>query len=428
MQENVVSVSEFNKEVKLLLETEIPPRWIRGEVSNLKKQSSGHIYFTLKDTHSQLACVMFRGNAARQTIDIKEGQQVLAYGEISVYEPRGNYQLLVALLINDGQGQLQIAFEQLKQKLAAEGLFDAINKRPIPLLPQTIGIITSPTGAVIRDFVSILRRRKWQGRLIVLPAKVQGKEAAQELVRQIQKAQEMTIFDLLVICRGGGSLEDLWPFNEESLVRAVAGCKIPIISGVGHEIDFTLTDFAADLRAETPSAAAEIISTNFLRLQDKLHLIAKELIKFTKQYFIHFTHKLEKLGHLLNARSPKNYVNHLGLRLDDLANRMINSTQSEIYKKRMHLNDLRTRLLQLSPENRIKLMQMRLEQIEKRLVGNSIESGLKRGFVLLQNQEGQFINRKQVLENQKDRDLKIILVDGEVPIEVKKTFKDACLV
>ena len=203
MNEHAISVSEFNKEVKLVLETEIPPpKWVRGEVSNLKKQSSGHIYFTLKDEASQLSCVMFRGNAIRQTIELREGQQILVFGEISVYEPRGNYQLLVAIVLNDGQGQLQVAFEQLKQKLAAEGLFDAARKREIPILPRTIGIITSPTGAVIRDFISVLRRRAWHGRLVVLPEP--GRRAAPELITQLRRAERMGIFDLIVICRGGG--------------------------------------------------------------------------------------------------------------------------------------------------------------------------------------------------------------------------------
>lgn len=419
MQENVLSVSEFNKEIKLILETEISPRWIRGEISNLKKQSSGHIYFTLKDSTSQISCVMFRGNVARQTIEVREGQQVLAYGEISVYEPRGNYQLLVGILLGDGQGQLQVAFEELKQKLAAEGLFDPIKKKSIPLLPQIIGIITSPTGAVIRDFISILRRRDWHGRIIILPAKVQGKEAAADLIRQIQRAEKMAIFDLLVICRGGGSLEDLWPFNEESVVRAVEACGIPIISGIGHEIDFTLTDFAADFRAETPSAAAEIISSNFLRTKNQLQLIAKGLIKYSEATITNYRHKIEKLNHRLKGHSPQNYINHLSLRLDDFFNRMINVLQTSIYTKKIRINEIHTKLITKSPENLIKLMKMQLQQIQKRLQNSSVETGLKRGFILMKDNNGKFITRKKNLGKDKGEDLKIIFADGEVPIELK---------
>jgi len=417
MKESVLSVSELNKEIKLLLETEIAPCWIRGEISNLKRQSSGHIYFTLKDAMSQIACVMFRGNAIRQTIEIKEGQQVLAYGEISVYEPRGNYQVLVAILLNDGQGQLQIAFEELKQRLATEGLFDPSTKKSIPLLPKIIGIITSPTGAVIRDFVSILRRRHWQGHLVLLPAKVQGKEASGELIKQILKAEKMAIFDLLVICRGGGSLEDLWPFNEEALVRAVAACSIPIISGIGHEIDFTLTDFAADLRAETPSAAAEIISSHYLKFQDQLQRLTLGLRKYAKIIVENYGHKLEKLAHRLKACSPKSYVNNLSLRLDDTTNHMINIMQTYLYSKKMQLNKLHTRLLTKSPEAPIKLIRMKLEQLEKRLSNNRIETVLKRGFVLLQDEEGKYVTRKENLV--KKRELTAIFADGIIGIEVK---------
>lgn len=416
MNEHAISVSEFNKEVKLILETEIPPKWVRGEVSNLKKQSSGHIYFTLKDDASQLSCVMFRGNAIRQTIELREGQQVLAYGEISVYEPRGNYQLLVAIVLNDGQGQLQVAFEQLKQKLSAEGLFDAARKQEIPILPRTIGIITSPTGAVIRDFISVLRRRAWHGRLVVLPAKVQGKEAAPELITQLRRAERMGIFDLIVICRGGGSLEDLWPFNEEALVRAVAACTIPIISGVGHEIDFTLTDFAADLRAETPSAAAEVISSHFIKSKDRLQSLTKAFTKSAEVIISDYGHCLEKLGHRLKAQSPQNYINHLGLRLDDLANRMTSVLQTEIYTKKDQLNEIKTRLLAKSPETQIKLMKERLEQIQKRLSNNSLESGLKRGFVLMQDFDGKYITRKTNIRPQKH--LKAIFADGDISVEV----------
>lgn len=416
MDAHALSVSEFNKEVKLILETEMSPKWVRGEVSNLKKQSSGHIYFTLKDEASQLSCVMFRGNAIRQAIELREGQQILAYGEINIYEPRGNYQLLVAIVLNDGQGQLQVAFEQLKQKLAAEGLFDAEKKREIPILPRTIGIITSPTGAVIRDFISVLRRRAWQGRLIVLPAKVQGKEAAPELIEQLHRAQRMGIFDLIVICRGGGSLEDLWPFNEELLVRAVANCNIPIISAVGHEIDYTLTDFAADLRAETPSAAAEVISSHFISVQDRLQKLAQILGKSTDIIISNYGHRLEKLDHRLRAQSPQNYIRHLSLQLDDLANKIMSSLQTKIYTRKDQLNEIKIRLLAQSPKTQINLMKERLGQLQKRLSNNSLESGLKRGFVLMQDIDGSYITRKSQLDDTKN--LKVIFADGDIVISV----------
>jgi exodeoxyribonuclease VII large subunit len=260
----VQTVTEFTRRVKELLEGGLPACWVRGEVSNLRAQSSGHVYFSLKDAGAQLACVLFRGDAARQSVHLRDGQQVLAYGQAGVYEARGQYQLVVRALVEHGVGHLQQEFEQMKQRLAAEGLFEPARKRPIPTMPRTVGFVTSPTGAAVQDFIRILQRRGWRGRLVVLPARVQGDGAATEMAELLRSAGGLGIFDLLVIGRGGGSLEDLWAFNEETLVRAVAACPVPVISAVGHEIDFTLCDFAADARAETPSGAAELISSNFL--------------------------------------------------------------------------------------------------------------------------------------------------------------------
>jgi exodeoxyribonuclease VII large subunit len=264
----VESVSDFTRRIKAVLESQVRPGWVRGEVSNLRVQASGHVYFSLKDAGAQLSAVMFRGDASRQDVKLRDGIQVLLYGEISVYEARGNYQLIVRAVIEDGVGRLQREFEALKQRLAAAGLFAAENKVALPAMPRTVGFITSPSGAAVQDFVRILIRRGWRGRVVVLPAKVQGEGAAAEMVEMLRLACNPAAcgvaFDLLVIGRGGGSLEDLWAFNEEALVRAVAACPLPIISAVGHEIDFTLCDFAADVRVETPSAAAELISSGFV--------------------------------------------------------------------------------------------------------------------------------------------------------------------
>src|SRR5688572_8115907 len=226
----VQTVTEFTRRVKDLLKGGLPPGWIRGEVSNLRAQASGHVYFSLKDAGAQLSCVLFRGDAARQSVVLRDGLQVLAFGEVSVYEARGQYQLIVRAVVDHGAGRLQQELEKLKQRLAAEGLFDAARKQPIPLLPRTVGFITSPTGAAAQDFVRILSRRGWTGRLVILPAKVQGDGAAAELAAMVRTAGALGIFDLLVIGRGGGGIEDLWAFNEEPLVRAVADCAIPIIS------------------------------------------------------------------------------------------------------------------------------------------------------------------------------------------------------
>src|SRR5271165_2171228 len=264
-----LSVTEFTRRVKALLEGAMGSCWVRGEVSNLRVQPSGHAYFSLKDAGAQLSAVMFRAHAARQAVRLRDGLQVVAFGDVGVYEPQGKYQLVVRTLVADGVGALQLEYEALKRRLSDEGLFDAGRKKPIPPMPGTVGFLTSPTGAAVQDFMRILIRRGWRGRVVVLPAKVQGEGAAAEMVGMLHLAETLGIFDLIVIGRGGGSIEDLWAFNEEPLVRAVAACAVPTISAVGHEIDFTLCDFAADLRAETPSAAAELISSQFVRFAER---------------------------------------------------------------------------------------------------------------------------------------------------------------
>jgi exodeoxyribonuclease VII large subunit len=223
----VESVSEFTRRVKALLEGGIRPGWVRGEVSNLRAQASGHVYFSLKDAGAQLSAVLFRGDAARQAVKLRDGLQVVVYGEVSVYEARGQYQLIVRAVIEDGVGKLQREFEALKTRLAAEGLFAPEKKRAIPTMPVCVGFVTSPTGAAVQDFLRILTRRGWRGRVVVLPAKVQGEGAAAEMIAMLALAQELGIFDLLVIGRGGGSLEDLWAFNAEPLAREIgrASCR-----------------------------------------------------------------------------------------------------------------------------------------------------------------------------------------------------------
>ena len=318
----IETVSEFTRRVKAVLEEGLQPCWVRGEVSNLRAQASGHCYFTLKDAGAQLACVLFRGDALRQSVALRDGGQVLAYGEVSVYEQRGQYQLIVRLLQEDGVGRLQQEFERLKRRLAGEGLFAAERKKAIPPLPATVGFITSPTGAAVQDFIRILLRRGWRGRLVVLPARVQGENAAAEMIEMLALAESLHIFDLLVIGRGGGSLEDLWAFNEEPLVRAVAACPIPIISAVGHEIDFTLCDFAADVRAETPSAAAELISSNFLAGAERAARAAEDMAAAVAGALERARGRLDLAGSRLRLLSPQALVEQYHLRLDDLGNRV----------------------------------------------------------------------------------------------------------
>jgi exodeoxyribonuclease VII large subunit len=398
----VESVSEFTRRVKTLVETGIRPGWVRGEVSNLRAQASGHVYFSLKDTGAQLACVLFRGDALRQSVALRDGLQLLAYGEISVYEQRGQYQLIVRLVVEDGLGRLQQEFERLKQRLADEGLFDPARKAAIPPMPGTIGFITSPTGAAVQDFIRILLRRGWRGRLVILPAKVQGEGAAAEMVEMLRQAEALNIFELLVIGRGGGSLEDLWAFNEEPLVRAVAGCSVPIISAVGHEIDFTLCDFAADVRAETPSAAAELISSSFVERGERTARAAERIGDALDAALEQLSGRVEHARSRLRLLSPSAVLEQNQLRIDDLTNRVAAAARAGLQRQQQRLTVLAGRYRACSPEARISLESHRLLSLWKRLQAASPESVLNRGFVIVRDEDGRPVPRRaEVLPGQR---------------------------
>ncbi len=392
------SVTEFTREVKVVLEEGIRPGWIRGEISNLRLQSSGHIYFSLKDAGAQVGAVLFRGDAARQTVRLRDGLQVVVFAEISVYEARGNYQLIVRVVVEDGVGRLQREFEALKQRLAAEGLFEAARKLPIPRLPRTIAFITSPTGAAAQDVIRIMNRRGWCGRLVILPAKVQGVGSAEEMVEMLRLAENLAIFDLLVIGRGGGSLEDLWAFNEEILVRAVAASRIPIISAVGHEIDFTLCDFAAALRAETPSAAAELITSNFVAQLDRLVRAEAALVRLVD---LEMETKEERLAHAtsrLRLLSPATMIERGYLRIDDLSNRLSAAASAQTVRMTERVRRLSERLARRSPETRVQFDSQRLLALWKRLQSVSPQSVLNRGFVIVRDANGTPVQRRVDLQ------------------------------
>lgn len=281
-QESVLTVSQLTREIRELLEEQIGDVWVEGEVSNHRLQSSGHQYFTLKDAESQLSCVMFRGHAARAGVRLADGVQVQAFGQITVYAARGQYQMVVRALQPKGQGALQARFEALKRKLYEEGLFDQEHKKPVPKHPNVVALVTSPTGAAIQDMLNILTRRAPWIRVLVFPVRVQGQGAEVEIVRAIQALNRAEMLglprpDTIVVGRGGGSLEDLWNFNEESVARAIFASGIPVISAVGHEIDFTISDFVADLRAPTPSAAAELLAPDAAELRRHLEASTRAL-------------------------------------------------------------------------------------------------------------------------------------------------------
>jgi exodeoxyribonuclease VII large subunit len=421
--DQVETVSEFTRRVKTLLEGGIRPGWVKGEISNLRAQTSGHVYFSLKDAGAQLSAVLFRGDAGRQSVRLRDGMQALVYGELSVYEPRGQYQLIVRAVIEDGVGRLQREFEALKRRLADEGLFDAARKAPIPLMPATVGFITSPTGAAVQDFIRILARRGWRGRLVVLPVKVQGEGAAGEMAAMLRLAEELRcgpageplFFDLFVIGRGGGSLEDLWAFNEEVLVRAVAACGVPIISAVGHEIDFTLCDFAADARAETPSGAAELISSNFLAGAEQAARAAAAMAQQAEAAGTQARARLDQARSRLRLLAPAAQVERGYLRLDDLSNRFAAAWRHAAQQQRQSLAEARARLAQRSPETRVQLASHRLLSLWKRLQSASPQSVLNRGFVMVRDAQGRPVPRRAGLRA--GQRVSAQFADGDQPMQ-----------
>lgn len=432
-----LTVTELTRRVKGLLEEAFPEVWVRGEVSNLRIQSSGHAYFTLKDANAQLSAVMFRGDLLRLQAPLREGSQVSAFGRIGVYEPRGTYQLVVRVALDDGQGRLRREFEALKAKLAAEGLFAPEKKRTLPYPPRAIGFVTSPTGAAIQDFTSVLIRRGFKGRLIVFPAKVQGAGAAAEIAAQVRKAGSLGILDTLVVGRGGGSLEDLWPFNEEAVARAVAACPVPVISAVGHEIDFTLSDFAADKRAETPTAAAELISS--LQMEARVRFAAAEesFHDATDEIFRRNEQKLDLLESRLTAQSPAARVRHDRLRIEALSQRMTSALGARAgsleRKLARHAHSLATH----TPHARIALarsriealghtldntlthrrstLEMRLANLESRLRASGIDATLRRGFAIVKDGDGRVLASAGEVVSGKA--LRLRFADGEAGAE-----------
>ena len=355
----VLSVSELTRRIKALLEGQLPAVWVDGEISNLAVAPSGHVYFTLKDATAQLSAVLFRGAAGKVPFKLADGQQVVALGEISVYERRGQYQLIVSQLLPKGLGALQLAFEQLKQKLAAEGLFDPARKKPLPVLPSRIGLVTSPTGAAIRDFLNILARRYPDRHVIINPVRVQGAGAAEEIAAAIDEFNARKLVDVIIVTRGGGSLEDLWAFNEEVVARAIARSRLPTISAVGHEIDFTISDFVADLRAPTTSAAAELVVKSKAEFQTELRQFQRRLDKDLRYRLSEARRRLT--GCVL--RHPAELVRQFQQQLDDLAHRLEQATVVTLAQRRSRLAAVRL----VTPRDFIQARRHRLETQSARL-------------------------------------------------------------
>ena len=435
--DQVLKVTALTRLIKGQLEENFARVWVQGEVSNLRKQSSGHIYFSLKDAGSQLPCAFFARDAARQSFDLEDGMEVLLLGDISVFEPHGRYQLIAKIAIQSGEGRLQLEFDRLKRKLAAEGLFDAARKKPLPILPRKIAVITSPTGAAVRDFLRILRRREFGGEVVIFPAKVQGKGAAEEITAMLQHASASEGFDLVVLTRGGGSIEDLWAFNEELLARAVSACPLPVISAIGHEIDTVLTDYAADQRAETPSGAAELISSLYIEARSRYEDAHNDLHAWIESYLSENRTQLRELDARMRIIAPERRVQHFGMLLDDLENRLGRNLSRRISSEQQALAGYTQRITEQHPKMRIgighqhlKDFSRRLERatnasathkndclqaLKHRLENGSLQATLQRGYAVIQNTDGTIIERAAIAR--KNSTLRARFHDGEIRLK-----------
>jgi len=352
----IFTVSELTRLVKSTLEDSFPEVWVDGEISNLRTHSSGHTYLTLKDEKSQIRAVIFRHQRAGIRFRPEDGQRVIARGRVTVYEPRGEYQILVDYLEPKGVGALQIAFEQLKLKLAEEGLFDDARKRPLPLLPQRIGVITSPTGAAVRDIVRVITRRFANVHILLKPVRVQGEGAAEEIAQAVDVMNRYSEADVLIVGRGGGSLEDLWAFNEEVVARALARSRIPVISAVGHEIDFTIADLVADVRAPTPSAAAELVVRNKEELQQLIDTSRQRIVVSVRGLMEANLRHLSSLTGRRVFTEPLLPIAELQQHVDEARQRAERAMAAKNRQERERVAHMTHKLILLSPSDRLRAL------------------------------------------------------------------------
>ena len=361
-----VTVSQLNRQAKQLLESGLARVWVEGEISNLARPASGHVYFRLKDSGAQVAAAFFRQRQRGPTIGLKDGDQVLVYAKVSLYEARGDFQLIVERVEPAGEGILKRQYERLKNKLAAEGLFDEERKRPIPALPGRIGVITSPSGAALRDILTVLRRRFPLIPVVIYPAAVQGDAAPGELVAALDTANERAECDVLIIGRGGGSLEDLWAFNDETLARRIVDSDIPVVSAVGHEVDFTIADFVADVRAPTPSGAAELVVPDQLDWIRRFNVLADRIARNGQRTLENRAQALDWLQRRLVGASPMVRLKNQADLLRELRGRLRSGTRERISDDNQHLSTLAARLMRQSPALRVERVSNRLQTLHRR--------------------------------------------------------------
>lgn len=438
---SVLSVSDLNREVKQLLESSIPLLWVGGEISNFAAPSSGHWYFTLKDARAQVRCAMFRGRNRSVRFRPGNGREVLLRCRVSLYEGRGEYQLIVEHMEEAGLGALMRQLEELKARLQAEGLFDPARKKAMPFLPANIGIVTSPTGAAVRDMIQVLGRRYPAARIELWPVQVQGQGAAQQIAAAIDSAGRSGRHDLLIVGRGGGSLEDLWPFNEEMVARALAACPVPTISAVGHETDTTIADLAADLRAPTPSAAAEIASANAAELLQTLAALRQRLARAAQLQLRHLRQQVQLTGNRL--RHPREQLQNRAQRLDHLELRLKGAVQQQLHGRRRDLQTALRAFGHCHPERNIEIRRAQLQQAARQLAGateallqrrgerlrHTVQllhnvsplAVLQRGYAIAQDEQGQVVKSYRELEV--GQPLRVRLAEGSVSASVTNVGK-----
>jgi exodeoxyribonuclease VII large subunit len=436
LDREVITVSQLNGRARVLLEDVFSNIWVEGEISNLARPASGHVYFTLKDSGAQVRCALFRQNAQRVRQVLKDGAAVKVRGKVSLFEGRGDYQLILDTLEPAGDGALRMAFDALKVKLDAEGLFSSERKVALPAHPQRIGIVSSPTGAVIRDIISVFRRRAPQIQLTLIPTAVQGREATAQIVRALRLADARG-FDAIILARGGGSLEDLWCFNEEAVARAVDACVTPIVSAVGHETDVSISDFVADVRAPTPSAAAELLAPDASDLQRRLDSLQRRLVLRMHNRLAHERLRVEGLTRRL--RHPGERLRQQAQRLDDLDMRMRRAFERQMTARAHRLAQLQTRLAGQHPDRVLRLLKQRLDGLAERLpramrdtlkdrrqqLQSQVQTlhvvsplaTLGRGYSILLDEHGQAIRSAE--QTQRGQRLIARLGEGELEVRVE---------
>ena len=436
----IFSVTELNIAIKNILEPNFQAIQVRGEISNFKLQTSGHLYFSLKDSNSQISAVIFKSSAQSLGRLPKEGDQVIALGELSLYSPRGQYQIVIRQMQFLGQGELLLKLHQLKEQLQARGWFDSAKKKALPKIPKKIGIVTSPTGAVIQDIINVLSRRFSGFHIILNPVKVQGPGAAQEIAKAIDDFNEYNLVDVLIVGRGGGSIEDLWAFNEEIVAKAIFDSKIPIISAVGHETDFTIADFVADVRAPTPSAAAELVIAEKANMVKFLEQTQLHLYQRMRQQILQGRQRLQALQRHPWLHSPLNILLNPTQKLDDLRQDLDVSMKQSLKQNQLKLSHLKTRLELLKPSSQIKSLKETLRPYPDRFLNamqqlltnkknylhklsehlRSIhpDNLLKKGFSIVQLTDGSVVQSTRDLSSHQN--LTILLQDGRVLAEIQK--------